>query len=368
MQAGKNLRIAVYLRLLYGGGAERVMVNLIQGFIRKGVAVDLVLNTVSGPFLDSISAEVNIIDLNSPRMIQGLIPLMKYLKQEKPTALLSALHYANEIAILAKLLSGSQSKIFPTEHNVLSIHSKHRYTERFSPILAKVLYPFADGIITVSNGVAQDLASFIKLNPHQLHTIYNPVITGDIFNKSLEDVSHPWFRPGEPPVLLGIGRLTEQKNFSDLIRALSLLQHDQNMRLLILGSGEDKAKLMSLSEAVGVRDRIDFLGFINNPYPYIRNADLLVLSSLWEGLPTVLVESLALGTPVISTNCPHGPQEILKNGQYGVIVPMGDVEALATAISTQLKNPCLVQIPNAHLDKFKLDKVVDQYLDILGST
>ncbi len=357
--------IAIYLRLLYGGGAERVMVNLMQGFVKQGLKVDLVMNTVDGPYMKQVPPEVRIVGLKAPRMVEGLPKLAGYLRREKPSVLLSGLHYNNEIALWAKRLSGTSTRVFVSEHNTLSIHARNRRSDRLAAILSRLFYSWADGIVAVSRGVAKDLAKVTHLPQQRIQTIYNPIITPDLFEKSAVAIDHPWFATGQPPVIIGAGRLEEQKDFPSLIRAFAIVRKVLPARLVILGSGKDRQLLNNLVRELGLKDDVGFFGFVDNPYGYIARSHVFVLSSAWEGFGNVIVESLALGTPVVSTNCPNGPAEILDNGKYGELVSVGDIEAMAQAILKVLSGNSKSVDPG-WLEQFTLASVTLQYLDLMG--
>lgn len=358
-------RVAFYLRLLYGGGAERVMVNLMRGLIERGLKIDLVLNTVDGPFLAQVPSEVRIVDLKAPRMLAGLPKLISYLRQEQPLALLSALHYTNEIALWAKYLARVPTRVIVSEHNTLSIHAQRRSTDRWSPLLAWLFYPWADEIVAVSQGVAQDLAQVTGLPLKRIQAIYNPIVTPEILEKSKESLDHPWFAPGEPPVVLGVGRLEEQKDFPTLIRAFAQVRQVQPARLVILGSGRERSRLNTLVRDLSLEDDVDWVGFVSNPYPYIAQAAVFVLSSAWEGFGNVIVEAMTLSTPVVSTNCPSGPSEILDHGKYGWLVPVSNSEAIAQAILNVLSGNSKLA-DSAWLDQFTLETSTQKYLELLG--
>jgi glycosyltransferase involved in cell wall biosynthesis len=234
----------------------------------------------------------------------------------------------------------------------------------FFPRLAKWFYPWADGIIAVSGGVADDLAQLIKIPRERIQVIYNPIVTPELFDKSKALLVHPWFKSGEPPVLLAVGRLTVQKAFDVLIRAFAQVRKDHQVRLLILGEGEERTALETMIREYDMEEDISMPGFILNPYPYMAHAAAFVLSSRWEGLPTVLVEAMALGAPIISTDCPSGPREILLDGKYGQLVPVDDPFALAAAIVKSLQTNEL-RPPQESWKAFELECVVDQYIHIL---
>ncbi|MCP2731514.1 glycosyltransferase [Limnofasciculus baicalensis] len=358
-------RIAIYLRNLSGGGAERVMVSLSGGFIKKGIDVDLVLNKVEGAYLSQVPPEVRIVDLQAPKLPAGLPKLASYLRRERPSVLLSALHYTNEIAILAKYLSRISVRVVVSERNTLSLHGPSRNSDRLSPLLARLLYPWADGIVAVSQGVADDLAQVTGISPQQIETIYNPTVTANLLEKSQESLNHPWFKTGEPPVVLAVGRLDDQKDFPTLINAFAIVKKIQPCRLIILGQGPQKQKLEALVQELDLKNDVAMLGFAENPSAYMAKAAVFVLSSAWEGLPNALIEAMAIGIPVVSTNCPSGPREILDNGKYGSLVPVGDSKAMADAILSVLSGK-FSSVDPTWLKQFTLEVATQKYLEVLG--
>jgi glycosyltransferase involved in cell wall biosynthesis len=358
-------RLAIFLPGLYDGGAERILLNLAEGIAARGFPVDLVLARAEGPYMSEIPNSVRVIDLKAPRVILCLPALVRYLRSERPAALLSAL-YANIIAVWAKRLAGFPLRVVLSEHNTLTSVSNGENDLRWKlyPELVKYFYPWADDIIAVSKGVANDLTLATKLPPNSIRVIYNPIVTPDLQKKSESLLEHPWFRTGEPPVVLGVGRLTTQKAFSLLIEAFARVRKSQTARLMILGEGEDRPMLEEQIRQLGLEQDVDLPGFVSNPYPYMAHAALFVLSSKWEGLPTVLVEAMSLLTPVIATDCPSGPREILRDGQYGQLVPVDDPGALALAIQNSLANGAVCALEESW-KPFKLDFVTDQYLSVL---
>ncbi|QNU20466.1 glycosyltransferase [Geobacillus thermoleovorans] len=327
-------RIAIFLPSLRGGGAERVMVNLAKAFAKNNFQVDLVLAKAEGPYLSQISSDIRIVDLNASRVALSLFPLAKYLRKNKPFALISALNHANIIAILAAEISLTNTKILVTEHSTLSRSLLHHANVRtkLMPFLMKLFYPMADHVIAVSNGVADDLAKTLNLSQSKIKVIYNPVVTDDLFEKANEEVDHPWFQDKQHPVILAVGRLTEVKDYPTLIKAFYHVRQQREAKLVILGDGEKREELLNLIKDMGLEQDVDIIGFVQNPYAYMKRCSVFVLSSKWEGLPTVLVEALACGANVISTDCPSGPREILKNGKYGSLAKTGDDKGLAKEI------------------------------------
>ena len=358
-------RLAFFLPDLSDGGAERIMLNLAEGIAARGYPLDLVLASAQGPNLNEVPDSVRLIDLKAPRVMRSVPALVRYLRRERPIAMLSVLH-ANIIALWARRLAGFPQRLILAEHNTLSsvVSGEGDLRWYLFPRLARWFYPWADGIIAVSKGVADDLARVTKIPRERIRVIYNPIVTAEMFRKSTSSPDHPWFRDGEPPVILAVGRLTAQKAFNVLIQAFAQVRKNHRAKLLILGEGVDRSSLGTMIREFGLEQDVSMPGFVPNPYPFMARSSVFVLSSRWEGLPTVMVEAMALGTPIVSTDCPSGPREILMDGKYGTLVPVDDPFALAAAIETALINK-VPHPPQESWAPFALDGVVDQYINIL---
>jgi glycosyltransferase involved in cell wall biosynthesis len=230
--------------------------------------------------------------------------------------------------------------------------------------LARWFYPWADAIVTVSQGSADDLVR-LGLSSERIRVIYNPVVTPELFEKAKEPLEHDWFEPGSPPVILGVGRLEKQKDFPTLIRAFAQVRQQRPARLMILGEGQDRPALEALVQELGIEEDVALPGFVANPFAYMARAGVFVLSSLFEGLPTVLIEAIAVGTKVVSTDCESGPAEILENGLYGKLVPVGDSKGIAEAILSTLEEPANSEAQQRKTAEFSLEKAVAQYRQVL---
>lgn len=367
--AKKRPRIALFLPSLGIGGVERVMLNLAAGLTKWGAHVDLVLAKAQGEYMRRIPDNVRMVDLRASRVLTSLFPLVRYLRATKPEALISAKDYANVVAICAKLLARTPTRVVVTVHTTLSRHVQHAvgFRERVVvPLLARWLYPHADGIVAVSNAVADDLAQFLGLSRGRISVVCNPVVSEDLFVAAQESVDHPWFAPGGPPVILSIGRLTVAKDYPTLIVAFAKVRQRRDARLAILGEGEERPRLHDLVRRLGLESDVWLPGFVEPPYPYLARASLFVLSSIWEGLPTAIIEALALGVPVVSTDCPSGPREILDNGHFGELVPMGDADALADAILRALDTSYDPALLRERAKQFTVDNAVVNYITLLG--
>ena len=353
-------RIAIFFHDLGIGGAERVMLQLAQGFIEAGHPVDLVLARAEGLLLAEVPSGVQIHDLKTRSPWRVFIKLIRYLRRERPRVLLSPFEVTSVIAILAKKISGVATRVVIR----VSVHlSRNKRTSKWKKILERLvvsrLYPFADGIITVSDGVAEDFALYTGIPRERIKIIYNPVVSDELVRSAEQPVHHRFFTE-KYPVILGVGRFTEQKDFPTLIKAFDVLRKKIPSRLMILGDGEQRPYLEELIRSSGLQDLVDLPGFDMNPFAFMKKASVFVLSSKWEGLPGVLIQALACGCPVVSTDCLSGPAEILKNGQYGTLVPVGDVEAIAAAMEAILTGD-IRKPPKEWLDQFTIGAVIPQY-------
>ena len=363
-------RIGIFLPSLNGGGAERVMVTLANGFAARGYAVDLVLATAQGPYLKDVCPDVRIVDLHAGRVIKALLPFARYLRRERPAALLAAMNHANVVAALAHRWSGVASRLVLSERTTISVEAKRERSVTGRIVYQSVpkLYRWADGITAVSQAAARDLERFARLPPRSVLAIYNPFDLERIQSLARVVPSHPWLASSQRPVVLGIGRLTEPKDFPTLIRAFAQSQSRGKARLLILGEGPLRSALQAEAAACGLtEDEFQMPGFVDNPYAFLARAGLFVLSSRWEGLPGVLIEAMACSTPVVSTDCPSGPGEILESGRWGKLVPVGDVVALGQAIDAVLATP-REALPDVRLRAadFDQERAIDAYLAAMG--
>ena len=357
--------IAFFLPSLRGGGAERVIVNLAQGMTERGLAVDIVLAAAEGTFLEQLPPSARLIDLRAGRVLRSLGPLIGYLRRERPRVLVSSMGHANLIALWAARLAGRDTPVVVTVHNTLSQTTQRGgVAAGIWPHLLRTFYPWAARVVAVSRGAADDLARTSGMRRDLVEVVYNPVITPAMLALARQTPEHPWFEPGQPPVILGVGRLAPQKDFPTLLRAFAEVRRQRPARLLILGEGADRLRLTALAEALGVAEDVSLPGFRENALAYMANSALFVLSSAWEGLPTVLIEALAAGARVVATDCPSGPREILQDGRLGALVPVGDPPALARAILDALERPGGRAAPDA-LAPYTRDTAVEHYLRLI---
>jgi glycosyltransferase involved in cell wall biosynthesis len=362
-QSTRATKLAFFLQDLVGGGAERVMLTLAGGFADRGYDVDFVLVRAKGHRLADVPPNVRVVTLGTRRTAYSILRLARYLRRERPQALLSALVHVNIAAILAARLSGADPRVIITEHNQVTENAARARSLviRLAHRAIGWLYPLADEIVAVSAGVAESLMEYSGLEKHRVSVIHNPVVTPALHDKALAAVTHRWFAPDQPPVILGAGRLTAQKDFTNLLHAFAIVRRSRPARLVILGEGPERAALCDLIARLDVSADVDMPGFDANPYGYMSRASLFVLSSAWEGLPTVLIEAMACGTPVVATDCRSGPDEILVGGRFGELVPVADPAALAAAILRTLERPPPAQALRARAGDFSIERAVDHY-------
>ncbi len=358
--------IALFVPNLEGGGAERMMVNLANNFADKGYCVDFVLVKKSGPYVKLVDKKVKIHELNiayfNPILIIGLI---YYIRLKKPKVILSAMTYPNIAILIAALFSRVSPKIVISERVTMGIQSKNARSikEWFKPFFARLTYRFANEVVAISDGVASNLEDTIGLSKSKITTIYNPVVTNSLLNNHPRP-DHPFYKSGKK-IILAVGRLVPQKGFSTLISAFHALDEYEELRLVILGEGPLHSELQKQVETLGLSDVISFPGFVEDLYGYMQYASVFVLSSLWEGFGNVIVEAMACGCPVVCTDCPSGPAEILANGKFGLLVHPGDSDELALAIRQTLAKPTSKEILRKRALEYKVDTIAKQYLQLM---
>ena len=358
-------KIAVVLPDLRGGGAERLHVYLANDWVGRGYSVEFVLMRWSGELLPLLSPKVTIVELGVDRIREMIRPLRHYLKQTRPDIILSAMWPLTSASVVAWMLSGRHGRLFVSDHNQISVSCVREL--KISPVFVKtvmrITYPFVSGIIAVSQGVKNDLCRLGGFASEQVKVIYNPTATGVSPHRESREVRKQLWGAGYDHHILSVGTLKNQKDHETLIRAFARLSRDFNAKLTILGEGQLRAGLESLVVELGMQTRVSMPGFFTDPYPWFRTADLFVLSSQWEGFGNVIVEALECGVPVVSTDCPSGPAEILENGHYGKLVPINDPAALAAAMAESLAQAHDREMLMNRAKVFSVRNISDQYLE-----
>lgn len=398
--------IALFIHGLSGGGVQRSTMNLAAEFLRRGHRVDLVVGTAAGSASALVPPTARLVPLQrrgrlsylplawraepqSRRLLMKpvllpLIPqkalfylpaLVDYLASHRPDVLISADTYCNLVAIWARRLSGVATRIIASEHNTLSVQlqrpeRRRAWRWRHAPELIGHVYRRADAIVTVSRGVGDDLARLCGLPRDHITTIYNPVHFGPELDRLASAPLEAGLLPaGDAPIVLGVGRLVGPKDFATLIRAFALVRARRPARLVILGEEQkhgERARLLALAGSLGVADDVHLPGHVANPYRFFARAAVFVLSSYREGLGNVVIEALACGCPVVSTDCPFGPAEILEDGKYGWLVRIGDPEGMAAAIEATLGAPPRSEFLRARGGAFSAERAASAYLSLAG--
>jgi glycosyltransferase involved in cell wall biosynthesis len=330
--------------------------------------VDLLKVRRHGPDLPEVPASVRIIDLGSSHTYGCLPGLVRYLRRERPVALLSDKDRVNRTALLARLLARVPTRLVLSSGTTISIDLAtrgplERWVQRHS---MGRLYPFADQVIVTSAGVADDMAAYTGLPRERMRVVPSPVVPESLFTAELPRPDHPWFGDPGTPLILSAGELCRRKGFDTLVRAFARVRAQRPSRLLILGRGGAREGLLRLAAELGVGADLALPGFVTEPYGYMAHADLFAFSSRWEGLGFVLIEALAVGTPVVSTDCPSGPREILADGRYGPLVPVDDVAAMAEAMIAALDHPLPAETLREAARPYAIEAATDAYLDAMG--
>ncbi len=386
-----DARIALFLKGRDFGGVQRAYAILARAFLARGLEVDLVHAGELSPMLADLPDGVRRVPVapdprlrvvralarlpgrplvwralaGKPRIVACLPGLVDYLRARRPRGLLASLPLNNLVALWATRLAGVETRCVVREAEALSAKlPTQRGARRQLPPLIRRFYPEAHTVVSVSRAVADDLASTTGLRRSAITTIYNPFELERIAALAAEPPPHAWLADGEPPVVLGAGRLHPQKDFPTLLRAFARLREQRLARLVILGEGEERAPLEALARSLGIAADVRLPGYAANPFAWLARARVFALSSAWEGLANVVVEALACGTPVVSTRC-SGSEEILEGGAHGRLVDVGDAEALAAAIAAELDSSRDRRALLRRAGDFSLERAIDGYLEAL---
>ena len=359
--------VALFLPSMVVGGAERMMLHVANGLADRGFDVDLVLVKAEGDFLENVSESVRIIDLDASRVLKSLPGLVRYLRRTDPDVLLSTITPSNVIAVWAKMAPGVDVRhvvrVARPESEAAVVQDNTR-KERLTAALARRSYPRADEVVAISEGVAHDLRANTPLRGRDIHVIYNPVVTDRLHEQAAELVDHPWFDRNEP-VVLGVGRLVDQKDFSTLLRAFATLGERRDAKLVIFGDGDERQELERLVAELGIDSDVDMPGFTDNPYKYMANADVFVNAAKHEGFGNVIVEAMACEASIVATDCPGSPAELLGQDEFGRLVPVGKPESMAMAIDEMLDDPTDPAVLRERAADFSSETAIERYWDVL---
>lgn len=361
-------KIACFFATSGHSGVDRAMKNLIPALVERGYPVDLLHVRKHGPHIEMERDGFRLIDLGSKHVYTSLPALVRYLREERPVVMLSDKDRVNRTALLARFMAGVETRLVLSSGTTISIDlaSRGPFDRWLQRNSMGRLYGYADNVIVTSAGVADDMAQYTGLERSLINVVPSPVVAASCFEQSYPRPEHPWFQPGEPPVILGVGELCMRKDFATTLRAFARVRAARRCRLVILGKGRLREELLALAGELGIADDVDFAGFQPNPYAFMQHAAVFAFSSRWEGLGFVLIEALAVGTPVVSTDCPSGPSEILHGGEYGALVPVGDHEAMAASILQALDGPLPPEKLKMAARPYEIQASADAYLEALG--
>lgn len=361
-------RIAFFFATSGHSGVDRAVRHLAPAVAARGYQVDLLHVRRHGPVLEDPPGGVRVIDLGTAHVYSSLPAVVRYLRQAQPVVMLSDKDRVNRTALIARAFARVDTRAVVSTGTTVSIDLASRgpldrWLQRMS---MRHLYPAAYRVIVTSNGVADDMAAYTGLDRRHIESVPSPVITDAVLARAKEPLEHPWFHAGEPPVILGVGELCERKDFATVIRAFARVRKTRNCRLVIFGKGNQHEQLLALGRELGVAADMDLPGFEANPYRYMAAAAVFVLSSLWEGLGFVTIEALAVGTPVVCADCPSGPREILADGRYGPLVPVGDDAAMADALLATLDHPLPPTVLKEAAAPYEVEHATTAYLETMG--
>jgi glycosyltransferase involved in cell wall biosynthesis len=360
----KNNLIAIFLATSGHSGVDRIAKNLIPSLLNRGYRVDLLKVRNHGPEVADESSNFRVIDLKSSHVYSSISAVVSYLNSENPAVLFADKDRVNRTALLARFLSKRKPSLILSSGTTISIDLANRgfmerNLQRFS---MGHFYQYADNVIVTSQGVATDMSNYTGLDLKHINVVPCPVIHSSLLSQGQQVPDHPWFSE-DIPIILGAGELASRKDFDTLIKAFSIIRKKRQLRLVILGKGKQLENLKQLTIQLNISDDVYFAGFQDNPYQYMAHASVFAFSSRWEGLGFVIIEALAVGTQVVATRCPSGPEEILEHGKYGQLVDVGDFEAMADSILHALENPLPKYVLHEAVKKYEIEASTSAYLD-----
>lgn len=355
-------KILFFLYRLAGGGAERTTINIINNLDKDKFDVVLVLGTSNNnDYGDLLEPNVRVKILNSKKLRYSIFKLRRIIRKEKPDLLFSTINENNILLLLAKFVALYRKPVIVRE---ASHRTESGNVSVINRIITSILYNrLSSSIVALSEGVKGDLVDNFKISKDKIKVIYNPIEIDKIKKMSVERVTD-FKQEDDEKVIIAVGRLTEAKDYRTLLRAFKIVSENVKSKLIILGKGKLEEELKNLCDHFGVSEKVLFLGFKSNPYKYMKTSDLFVLSSRWEGFGHVIVEAMATGIPVISTDCKSGPKEII-NDKYGVLVPVSDFKKLSSEIIKMLNNDDkrnrLSKLGYERSKKFHVKKIIKEY-------
>ena len=360
-------KVAVFVPSLTGGGAERTNTAMANEFAKRGLSVDLVVVNGDGPFRKLIADNVRLVVLGSRRCMTSVPHFCRYLRREHPDAVMATMRAGIVALLAARIVKGPWRTLIRYEGSYTGDYLINDTVGRLLIRLHARLLPSADAAVAVCEDAAADIVRASPRASAKMTAIPNPIFEPRILELADQPVAHRWLRdPGpELPVVVSVGRLDLQKDYATLLKAFAEVVAVRPARLVIVGEGPERPRLTAIAKELNITEFFDLPGFQHNPFAYVRRARVFALSSICEGSPAVLIEAMACGTPVVSTACPTGPREVLEDGKWGALVPVGDSKAMARAILRTLDQPVDSEALVARAKYYSVGPSVDQHLRLM---
>jgi len=362
--------LAVYCGPFDGGSTAKIAARLANGFVARGFPTDLLITAAPDPIPEATDREVRLVQMGRMTPWSRVPAMAFYLRSRRPAAILTHRIREDVFTLKAARLARTRTPVFVTVHGRMSVKLDHLKGLKGRRRRAEFqrYYRRNQGIIAISEDTAQDLRTLLGAAA-PVTTIPNPIVTPEMLALAQAPIDHPWFRDERAqrdiPVLVFAGRLEYEKDLPTLLDAFARLRQQRDCRLLIIGDGRLRPEIEAARAALGLTEAVDMPGWASNPYPFLQRANLVVLSSFWDALPTVLIEALALGTPVVSTECGAGPREILQHGRLGLLVPPRDPPALAAALAATLADPLPAATLRQGSERYEAQRNADLYLRLM---
>lgn len=359
--------LTFFLASLEGGGIQRATMRLIRELIRRDISITLVVINASGPVREEVPAGCELVDLQSKRTRFALPALLKYLRREQPGYAISSQTHLNVLLIILRALSGYPKLLVVREHNTFNAENirKWKFSERIRPVLIRLFYPYSSRFVAVSENIALSVKKYVRYKK-AIQVVHNGVNIAELRELAGQLLDYPHVKDlTAEKLVISLGRLSYQKNYVALLHAFALLNDSSPVRLIILGEGEERAKLEALRLKLQLGKIVEFPGFLANPYPLLNRADVFVLSSRWEGFSNAVLEALACGVPIVATDCPGGPAELLKGLSFARVVGQDDPQAMADAIRELLNSKVAKESIFTFAEQFNIAGIAQKYLDML---
>lgn len=367
----ENSLLSFFIPDLTLGGAEQDTVNIVNGLAERGYKIELLVSKRKGHLKARLENNASVVELtpsNTSVFGVGAHPpaLVNYFRRKRPVALFSQMAHVSVVCLVASTIPGTNTAIIPTQHNSFGMSNDSGLKGRIIRGSVPYLYPLADQVIAVSEGVANSMVERAGLKSRDISVLHNPIHVDEVRERSQQHIEHEWLNDERIDVILFVGRIEEQKNLTAWLQAFKQI-HERNpdTRAIIAGKGSRRQQVTESAERLDIDHVVSMPGYVENPYAYMRNASVFLLSSRFEGLPTVLIEALACGCPVVATDCPSGPREILADGRYGTLAPVGDINGLVDGVIQTLADPIPVHVLEERADDFAPESVLDDYEQFL---